>query len=64
MDKIEHVTYGTDDADPNNIDEATKRRKRMWARLEAKITILSVSSMIIAGIVVARFIIDLINDAL
>ena len=64
MDKIEHVTYGTDDADPKNIDEATKRRKRMWARLEAKITILSVSSMIIAGIVMARFILDLINDAL
>lgn len=64
MNKVEHVTYGTDDATPDNINEATERRKRMWSRLEAKITILSLSSMIIAGIVVARFIIDLINNAL
>lgn len=64
MSKLDHVTYGTDDAAPNNIEEATNRRKRMWARLEAKITILSLSSMIIAGIVLARFIIDLMNNAL
>lgn len=64
MDKLEHITYGTDDASPTNIDEATRRRKRMWSRLEAKITLLSLSSMVIAGIVVARFVIDLINNAL
>lgn len=64
MDQLDHITYGTDDASPNNINEATRRRKRMWARLEAKITLLALSSMVIAGIVVARFVIDLINRAL
>ena len=61
MSRINHITYGLDDATPETIDEATQRRKRMWARLEAKVTLMTLSVMIVAGIVVARFIIDVMS---
>jgi hypothetical protein len=56
--KEDYVVYGLDDATPGIIDAATRRRKKMWARLEAKVSLMAVSLMIITGVVVARFVID------
>lgn len=56
--KEDHVVYGLDDATPGVIDVATRRRKKMWARLEAKISVMAISVMVIAGLQIAKFIIE------
>lgn len=60
MDKLDHIVYGLDDANPNTMEEATRRRKKLVSRIEAKLTIMAVSTMVIAGIVAARFVLDVI----